>query len=95
MIKYVFSFVSSAITCRKTEKVSGTQIPNKRNVDFSIQPFSKDAWQEYWNKAGHGKDGSKFFTNAIWSNGQLTISVLLSNGKTYKFKGKLNIQEVG
>ena len=94
-ITYDFSFDSSAITFRKTEKVSGTQIPNKRNVDFSIQPFSKDAWQEYWNKAGHGKDGSKFFTNAIWSNGQLTISVLLSNGKTYKFKGKLNIQEVG
>ena len=94
-ITYDFSFDSSAITFRKTEKVSGNQIPNKRNVDYSIQPFSKPAWEEYWNKAGHGKDGNKFFANARWSNGQLTISVLLSNGKTYRFKGKLNIQEVG
>ena len=89
-ITYDFSFDSAAMTFRKTEKVSGSQLPNKRNVDFSIQPFSKDAHQEYWNR---GNDG-KFYQNAIWSNGQLTISVLLSNGKTYRFKGNLNIQEV-
>ena len=90
-ITYDFSFDSSAITFRKTEKVSGNQIPNKRNVDFSIHPSWEAVRQEYWN---NGNDG-KFHRNAIWSNGQLTISVLLSNGKTYRFKGKLNIQEVG
>lgn len=93
-ITYDFSFDSSAITFRKTEKVSGSKIPNKRNVDFSIQPFSKDAYEEYWNTAGHGNHGNKFFGNAIWSNGKLTISVLLSNGKTYRFKGNLDIKAV-
>ena len=94
-ITYDISFDSSTMTFRKTEKVSGNQIPNKRNVDYTIQPFSKPAWQEYWNTAGHGKDGNKFFPDARWKNGQLTITVLLSNGKTYKFKGKLDFQEVG
>ena len=90
-ITYDFSFDSSAITFGKTEKVSGSQLPNKRNVDYTVNPFSKDAYEEYWNK---GNDG-KFYRDARWSNGQLTMSVLLSNGKTYKFKAKLNIKEVG
>lgn len=89
-ITYDFSFDSSNITFGKSEKVSGSQLPNKRNVDYTINPFSKDAYEEYWNK-GHD---SKFYDNARWSNGQLTISVLLSNRKTYKFKSKLDIVEV-
>ena len=71
--------------------MSGSQLPNKRNVDYTVNPFSKAAYEEYWNR---GHDG-KFYDNARWSNGQLTISVLLSNGKTYKFKAKLDIVEVG
>lgn len=89
-ITYDFSFDSAAMTFRKSVKLSGSQIPNKRNVDFSIHPSWEAVRQEYWN---NGNDG-KFHRNAIWSNGQLTISVLLSNGKTYRFKGKLDIKEV-
>ena len=93
-ITYEFSFDSSAITFGKTEKVSGTQLPNKRNVDYSAHPFSISTRQEYWNTAGHGKNGNKFYKDARWSNGKLTITVLLSNGKTYKFNTKLDIVEV-
>lgn len=90
-ITYDFSFDSDRITFGKTEKVSGTELPNKRNVDYSIQPFSKSTKQEYWNT---GNRRGLFPFDQVWRNGQLTISVLLSNGKTYKFKGKLDIKEV-
>ena len=89
-ITYDFSFDSSAITFRKTEKVSGSKIPNKRNVDFSIQPFSKDAYEEYWNT---GTPYTAFPRDKVWRNAQVTISVLLSNGKTYRFKGKPDVVE--
>lgn len=92
-ITYDFSFVSDAMTFRRSEKLSGSKIPNKRNVDFSINPSSASTYEEYWN-GRVGRDGGKFLRDARWSDGQLTISVLLSNGKTYKFKGNLNIIDV-
>ena len=93
-ITYELSFDSSNITFGKTEKVSGTQLPNKRNIDYTFHSFSKDANEEYWNVGGAGDNGAKFYENARWRNGQLTITVLLSNGKTYKFKGKLDFLDV-
>ena len=91
-ITYDYSFDSDRITFRKNLKVSGDQIENKRNVDYSTLPFTnngEDPWEEYWNT---GTPRSNAFPDPQrWSNGQLTISVLLSNGKTYKFKGNLNV----
>ena len=89
-ITYDYSFDSDRITFRKTEKVSGSQLQDKRNVDYSIHPFSKSTWEEYWNT---GNNDGAFPRSKVWKNAQLTISVLLSNGKTYKFKGKLDMVE--